>query len=673
MQALSQATNLSNWTLALALGAAAAIKSGAQQGMEGELPFCDAFMVLTSLNKCWRNADRSGENIFIGFNSLWTRMMLKSFQARRLKYVALLLEKDSPRRPNCNCYMVRHPAEVEGEMENRFPFSLGSKHPFSTTSTKNPSNIHNGQGMTQVRPKMFYGLVDEYVEKGKNGARKTYFTVHKPDCIWEQKIDKCATEFQSEELKKMLQNSETNKVAQDKCKKLIQAMGNAVEECAAANEWDKGIIHRVYDLMKFPHSEQSGVSLNETMDRIHSRLDEMFQRLKLQEFTVDGDEKPYGAADISNACIVYFGILRAVYMSALIYGEEHRIEEPEQNPQSDSDVQGQSDFGETIREHEPTVVDKFIVRFGPQNRSEQTNGENQRTRGLVFMGYNVNVGHELIHDIIEIPTLNGHGYSSAQLIESTQKERLIVREVTFSSVFSTSIFLDLALAVAIMLLSGIGPILSMYTARLVTSPYRESYLKMGTSMQWAVGQAVMFHSGKARDDWMVGIRPVDHAKRAIAQFFGMAATSCVIPVVLWVSPISVWNQFRIDSEGENHLIPNTAFGQLICIMGLVVGFAWVFVSFLSHKTEIAVFEKKNWSWTLVPGLVAHILINVSLTSLPVAMIYGGVEAHWVYLYLLEGIYFCHWLAGELCGWWVYESTALFMIGVIGAIRLSALS
>ncbi|KAI9311034.1 hypothetical protein BX666DRAFT_2000122 [Dichotomocladium elegans] len=674
---ISKATNLSNWTLALALGATAALKSGAQQGLEGELPFCDLFMVLTSLNENWRNEDPSRENVFIGFNSFWTRMMLKSFEARRLKFVALILEdtKDTLTCDEKNCHMIRDPVEVAAK-----------KHEGTSQQNKNI-------------PDMTYGLVEKRVKErgeGNNRTTETFYIIHTSECIRKRKVDEQTISFKQPLLKEMLRRSPTNEDAMNNCKRLINIMGDMVYACPEANEWDTKIIDRVRALMNFPDVDKINTPVIEAMDRIHSRFPEMFELLNLKSFTMD--DVHYTTKDVIDACTVYFGIVRALYMSDVIYGVQ-RSPSKSTSRSNPTDTLCKSKKAYEKCNFQDVDASSTLV----EDKVQQTDSGKPTSKGLVFMGNNVDVGHELIKDIVEVPSLNDQGYSSAQLIEGTKKERINIKEVDLNIIFITSIMLDAALAVAIMLLSSIGPILSMYTAHMVTAPYRESYLKMGTSMRWSVGQATMLHSGTARDDWMVAINPIEKMRTSILIFTLVAFTSCALPIIFWFVPLSVWKSFRYDDEGNNNLQPNTEFGIMIAALGLVVGSLWVFLSLLNRdknfgrkqvpstnqesQSELGnatggnqnatagsdnAKEKQGPSRSTVPKLWAHIISCIFLTSIPLILAMRGVEEHWVYLYLLEFLYFFQWLYGELKREWEHESISLFMIGIVSAIRLNTI-
>ncbi|KAI7887497.1 hypothetical protein K492DRAFT_179286 [Lichtheimia hyalospora FSU 10163] len=592
MQAIGQATNLSNWTLSLVLGAAAALKSGAREGVPGELPISDTLLGVTSHHV--KNGV-SGDNVFIGLDTHWARMMLKSFATRRMKFCYLLIKEDkAPKCPECpgRCPMVPDPMtdDTDGSKAKDIASAVASAQEELLKPVQLHGEIPTGIDPPQIRPNMFYSLVTDYLDYKNN--RMLYKVIHRPDCIPTLTIDKRATEFLSDTLSNRLKNM-SNDAAMNWCESVI----NDID----ANEWDQRIIGRIQDLMQYPgEKQQSDVYLNEVMDRIHSRVADMLERLRLKTFTahLDDIEEDYSIADIPTCFIVYFGIRRAIAMSERIYNEN----------------------------------------------------------SLVFMGYNINLAHEIIRDLTEIQSQNAGGYSSRLVVESTASGRIVDRINEPNHVFQLAVFVDTALSVGILMLSHLGPVLSMYTSRRMTAPYRESCMRMGTSMRWSVLQVSLLHSGTARDDWMVCIKPTQRWRLSLFLFVGWSIFSSIGSVIAW--------PFLVHPSIE----PIEAFGDLVAIISVVIGVPWVILA-TSVKLQRNN-SKTNWEACRRIICDPHTVINLALVIVLIILAEMRVTIDWIYLYLLEAIYFFQWLVGEVSGKWVYQSTAWFMLGALGAFRLS---
>ncbi|KAJ8656790.1 hypothetical protein O0I10_007386 [Lichtheimia ornata] len=654
MQSTLEANRVSNWTVALMLGASAALRSGSQGGIVGELPFCD--LVLTLDTKRITNGE-SGENVFYGLDTHWARMVIKSFRSRRLEFSYVLLD-DKMKCPhqqceNHGCLMARDPLyEKRMKMQKRQNQSNQSSTmtAYGTETLAQPGDedlsemrspvqeaaaaaidMNGGIGIHQsdepkvvpetgsmtdptgdhsasIQPNMLYGLCKDY-----HGDDGDYKVIHKSSCIEKMTIDIRAIEFLSDQLRERLRGK-PYLAAQEICHDIIKQMCVDVfnNKNKDVTPWDRRIITRVTKLMEeYPHlPKDEAVSVwNEAMDRIHSRIPEMLRRLGLETFEVEGVN--YSIDDLSGAFLVYFGIKRAIAMSDSLYNDE----------------------------------------------------------SLIFMGYNASTGHDVIRDLTEVPSQNVDGFSSRLVIESTSKVRVVEKDIEPSHIFRLAIVLDTVISVAIMLLTFIGPMLSMYGARLWTSSYRESYMRMGTTMRWSVSQVSMMHSGTARDDWMVCIKPVKRRDR-YAQTLGFFLLSFAASV----TTIILWPFFH-----PTLAFPLSTFSRAICIISCVVGVPWVILAQTVFKEKAAEDDDEN-NKEAKKGLLSkifsirsvHSVINIGFVSL--LIIFAGIEVErsWLYLYVLEAIYAFQWLCGELTDEWVYESTALFMLGALSALRLTNL-
>ncbi|CDS10039.1 hypothetical protein LRAMOSA02716 [Lichtheimia ramosa] len=579
MTQLLHATSLSNWTLSLVLGAAAALRSGSQAGYVDELPFCD--VLLTFTNRLIENG-LSGTNVVIGLDTRWIRMMIMSFHTRRMPYSYILLDGKTFV-PKC----INH-----GDPQDHFPDGRCLMTP---------------EPRCPILPNMFYSLVTDY----HHTDGKAFKAVHRPECILRQEIDGRAIEFLSDDLTQRLRGV-TNLQALELCANMIDSMCDKVMKSSDTNEWDRRIIDRIR-LLTFQSDDcilsllrkdtmhpselieqlsasdddkdqEDATRRNETMDRIHSRIPAMLERLKLNTFDVLGESKPYSIYDVSRAFIIYFGIVRAVKMSRRIYEEQ----------------------------------------------------------ALVAMGYNIAVAHELISDVSDLPAPLQVGYSSGLVIESTSRSRLADIQPKDVHIFYT-LFLELMISIGIMFLSGMGPITCMYVGRLLTARYRGSALKMGTSLNWSVGRVQLAFTGSARDDWMVCITPVKNRTCRIVLFTLLVYLASLVPIAVWPLIHSPFSEIN-------------ALGSSICYISFFFGILWLLAteSMQEHAQGLR-------------SLACSIL--VALLPLSVFM---GWQQEWIYLYLFEFLYGLQWVYGAINEKWLYQGSALFMLGVLGALRLSNL-
>ncbi|KAI9311035.1 hypothetical protein BX666DRAFT_2000129 [Dichotomocladium elegans] len=539
-------------------------------------------------------------------------MILRNFRSKRLDFSYLMPKKGkSGQKAPCGCYMVIDP------MWQRWKENASQLRANETTAL-----MEQGKASKPgcIEPNMFYGLVEDYPKKegvdesqSKSKYEEQYKIIHSPQCILSRRVDDRATEFIPEALFKLVEDR-TNEEVMESCKELINAMGSQVLTCQRqdCNQWDKRIIYRLEMVMKFPDlkdAKSQRVPIDEVIDRVHSRIPGMLRRLGITQFKIPSSTLDFTIEDVTRATILYLGIKRAVEFSRRIYEEN----------------------------------------------------------ALVIMGYNINVGHEVVTDITEIPTTLTSGFSSKTVLESTNAKRFIEKIVEPNSIFILAIAIDIILAAGIMILSKLGPILSMFTSRRMTAPYRESYLRMGTTMRWSINDVCLFHSGTARDDWMVCLRPTKKVNRSIFGFLVLACISSFLSVVIWVLPSSNQQIMNPDLLPPGEPLINI-FGKSVCLFSLIVGIPWVFMTqFVQNNNDMSVLHRLRTTTTI------HTIVNIALVSLLPALVFSNVEIRWVYIFLLEAVYFAQWLFGEIANNWCYESTSLLMIGVLGAVRLCNLT
>lgn len=577
-----------SWALSEALGIWAALQAGAKGGAVGELPFSD--LLLGMSNEKVTNGE-SGDNVFFGVESRWSHMMLKSFQARRLKFSYFLLQPDTPSR--CGCY--------------------------GCTEVMKPQ--------CRIEPNMFFGMISNDAMEGDSKQ----VIVHKSECILQLPIDRRATEFLAKGMYDRIHKL-SNGDALKLCLSIISSMSDTLCRCEQANFWDKRIIVRIQKLIEaiskqgsshlqravaesdfmqnkniqalldksdgqvyYTKGDLDNVNvMNEVMDRISSRVPGMLERLELTTFKVGNDT--YTIPELERAFIICLGIIRAMLMSDHIYNDQ----------------------------------------------------------GLVAMGYNINVAHELVQDVSQMP-VHATSYSSRLVIESSTKQRLIDTHIHDNHVFF-GLLLDFFLSSSIVLLSGIGPILSMYAARLLTAPYRESTTRMGTSMSWAVSRAMLYNTGEARDDWMACILPHKRGWRRMTWFNSLNMLSSFGPILLWIL-LHPSTSYIMDMEW--------------LIIGSSMALAIVWLQSVKSMEGQKFLEKSKAEQELILGNKGVFnVIHVCTASVLIPLVLFRMSSNnWVWLYLLEAIYTLQWLLGEVTNEWIHKSTALFMLGMLGAVRL----
>ncbi|KAI9311057.1 hypothetical protein BX666DRAFT_2000328 [Dichotomocladium elegans] len=264
-------TALDDWVLHLIIGTGLAVHTATQGGIGGDLAFSDLLLLLRA--QFCHPQQVSGDNVVIGFDSLWARMMIKKFESRRLSSCYLLLDKHT--HPRCGCAMARGPD---------FP----------------------------VRPNMFYGLITDYQE---------FKVVHRSHCIDGLVIDVRATEFAPTALRTRLEGA-TNQTALSVCRSIVAKMEEDVAASPDATPWDKDMMTRIVELMDNIEISNPAVKTVEALDRIHMRLSRTLARLELTSFVVKGVS--YTINDVYFACIICLGIRRGKAMSDYIY-EAHAL------------------------------------------------------------------------------------------------------------------------------------------------------------------------------------------------------------------------------------------------------------------------------------------------------------------------------------------------------------
>lgn len=408
-------------------------------------------------------------------------------------------------------------------------------------------------------------------------------TVHKGDCILSSKVHYRVYEFYPLALRDHVRDM-CNRDAKEFSYKFIVALRDIVHNLKPlSNEWDTGITDRILALADdiMARSGRDTSLDSETVDRIFSRVGGMLVRLNIRELSVDGIS--VDANNVMFPITLYFGIVRTLEASDQIYAHN----------------------------------------------------------SIVVSGYNSKIGHEIMDDMSLVPSEQKMGYSERYIMESANSMRVVRRKI-HDSIGLAILLLDVALSLAIMALSGLGPVLSMYASRRMTAPYRDSVLRMGTSLRWSVSDMTMLFTGSARDDWMLMIKPRSEVDRNIVLF-------ATVPLLQTIGVWTAWVFFHPT------ITPISDMGLVITICGCVMCVTWAIACMTIAKQRTMDF----------------VFCSVSPAILAVSMACGN-ELDWTYTYLFEAIYFALWLYGEITSSWMTESTGLFMLGLLGALRLTNL-
>lgn len=304
---------------------------------------------------------------------------------------------------------------------------------------------------------------------------------------------------------------------------------------------------------------------------------------------------------------------------------------------------------------------------------------------IIIAGFNIGTAHEILSDMTEIPSEEQTGFSTLSHIETSQKMRIVNRYLSDNKTLMMPI-VELLLTIAILYLSKIGPLLSMYVCRQSLEPYRESMLKRGSSMRWAISNIKLYHTGCARDDWLISITKANHVELKIQLWRFLLMACCIVP-------FGFWGTWSLDINPE----PNEDMQHVLSVIGLIGGATWLIMCIF---TQTEANKNKSILRDKVPGNPAGIDGDVSTSTenkrlsleglktfllLSIPIIYttgffsirftdGGNYNSWVYTWVFEICVGILWITGELLEGtdvgWIIESTSFYMMGVLSAIRLA---
>jgi hypothetical protein len=317
---------------------------------------------------------------------------------------------------------------------------------------------------------------------------------------------------------------------------------------------------------------------------------------------------------------------------------------------------------------------------------------------IIVAGFNIGTAHQILSDMTEVPSEEETGFSASSHIETSQKMRIINKTLSDNKTLMMPV-IELLLTVAILYLSKIGPLLSMYVCRQSLEPYRESMLRRGSSMRWAISNIKLYHTGCAtsRDDWLMSITKANNIRPKIQLWRFLLLLCCIIP-------FGFWGMWAPDINPE----PDTGMQHILSIIGLVGGITWLIMSMFTQteadkNKDIAKFGKKAPKKQLtvedlsdidrvliLPGeeiklsqerkrraktfLLLSIPITYIISFFSVRFTDNGTYSSWIYTWVFEIGVGILWSIGELLEGtdmgWIIESTSFYMMGILSAIRLA---
>jgi hypothetical protein len=308
---------------------------------------------------------------------------------------------------------------------------------------------------------------------------------------------------------------------------------------------------------------------------------------------------------------------------------------------------------------------------------------------IIIAGFNIGTAHEILSDMTEVPSEEQVGFSTSSHLETSQKARIVDRSLDDNKTLMMPI-IEVLLTVAILYLSKIGPLLSMYVCRQSLAPYRESMLKRGSSMRWSISNIKLYHTGcvTSRDDWLMSITRAHNIEFKIHLWRFLLVLCCAVPFGLW----KMWGP---DINPD----PDTEMQHILSIVGLAGGITWLTMSIftqteadknkdileeipqqtspdrLMYIDDEDVDEKlhKKRIERLKIFLLLLIPITYVISFFSVRFLDDGSYSSWVYNWIFEVGVGMLWITGELLEGtdmgWIIESTSFYMMGILSAVRL----
>jgi hypothetical protein len=208
MDNISSISNLSNWTLSLIVGIKAALTSGAQKSVVGELPFSDLLLTIPPIPK---SNNKNNETILISKESAWATMLHKSFWMKGLESLHVTVGRGG------RC----------------------------------PSNV----GSEDIAPSMFYGLLE---------FREGRASVYKKEEIERNIIHESAYKYLGKEPRRILEGK-SNKNCILEVKKFVGILRRDVKEESSVK-----ILDQILLLIDWKLDDPKRAS--EVVDRISGRI-----------------------------------------------------------------------------------------------------------------------------------------------------------------------------------------------------------------------------------------------------------------------------------------------------------------------------------------------------------------------------------------------------------------
>lgn len=260
MDNISSISNLSNWTLSLIVGVKAALTSGAQKNIVGELPFSDLLLTIPPIP---RPGDKENEikTVLISKKSEWATMLHKSFWMKGLE--SLHIEIDD----------------------------WGECQPHVTDK--------------KIAPSMFYGLLEYRENVPGSGVKQVW--VRTRDQIEKSVVHKSVYEYLGQRPKEILRGK-TNENCIREIKGFIESLKGRMDESSVK------ILDRIISLIDGKPLDSEKAS--GAVDRLIGRIGSTCEHLNITEIHCGST---IGVNDFIELTVVALGISRALIFSDKLY------------------------------------------------------------------------------------------------------------------------------------------------------------------------------------------------------------------------------------------------------------------------------------------------------------------------------------------------------------------
>jgi hypothetical protein len=554
---ISSTTNLSNWTLSLIIGITAALTSGSQQSMVGELPFSDLLLTMP-YNMEDKEKTKECDTVLISKKNVWANIIHKSLWMKGLQSLHITIDDQH----ECHIYDKK------------------------------------------ILPNMFYGLLSII-----NGV----VCVSSPEEILELPVDVDSCMYLRDNTKTFI-GDKTNEIY------LRDVIGILQRLCDHVGA-DESIMRRIITVASGEKDIQDDKDKTcETVDRIFSRI--------------------LPTLDRHNISAVWPNVSRRSSINV-----RRNVTQPDDIAMENiTGVIGPDEF-----------VELLVVALGIRRAMDMS--KDIIDGGIVIAGYNTSTAHEIVADLTELPAEEHTGYSRTSFIETTNRDRIIDKKVDDRKTLLMPL-LEVALTLGILYFSSIGPLLSMYVSRQFLAPYRESTLRRGSSMKWSIKNVKLRHTGVARDDWLVSIKPADNVIKRLQWWKILTFICCIVPFM----PVQWWVRVSLSSNSDME--------RAVSLLGIIGTFMWIGASCFAEREGI---RNSGEKFIYIKSLIVLFPL-VYITTFFFAAIFCDINSYpWLYKWFFEITVGLIWMIGEIMegkqSAWIVESTSFFLMGVLSAFRL----